>query len=409
MLQLYQVVELLFFFALVVCAQQMLQHAIGEFIHGGLQDVDADYRQAFSFHRTAYKDRLESLQNALWAVERLRTYRPKKSHMKSASAGFGSRSFNALNFTTLMHGSRPGTPNQSRPPSRPMTPTSRPPSPTRESTAFGTEAKLDSAAGVHAHTRAIHFPHLNKGKRKEHKDSGGTSHEHSPSTESDPNTPRTGLSDTDSPQYKYPPSAPPMPPPASRENSNPLIATATGLARTVKTAVLHDARNLEGRDNADLSGLVWDVSSSYEAKRLARSIYVSFRHPARNYLLSNDFLPAFATEAEAEKAFSVFDTDGNGDVSRGEIKTALILMYRERRSLSRSMRDVSQALGSLNQLLLVFAMIILMFISLSIFEVNVGSSLTSLYSLGIGLSFIFKNSASNAFDAIMFLFVTQCV
>ena len=76
--------------------------------------------------------------------------------------------------------------------------------------------------------------------------------------------------------------------------------------------------------------------------------------------------------------------------------------------MSKSMRDVSQALRTLNQILFFFAMVVLLFISLSVFDVNVGSSLTSLYSIGIGLSFIFKNSASNAFDAIMFLFVTQC-
>ena len=44
---------------------------------------------------------------------------------------------------------------------------------------------------------------------------------------------------------------------------------------------------------------------------------------------------------------------------------------------------------------------------MSVFDVSIGESLTSMYSLGIGLSFIFKNAASNAFDAIMFLFVTQ--
>jgi len=42
-----------------------------------------------------------------------------------------------------------------------------------------------------------------------------------------------------------------------------------------------------------------------------------------------------------------------------------------------------------------------------VFGVSVGDSLTSVYSLGIAASFIFKNSASNAFDAIMFIFVTH--
>ena len=38
---------------------------------------------------------------------------------------------------------------------------------------------------------------------------------------------------------------------------------------------------------------------------------------------------------------------------------------------------------------------------------NIESSLRGLYTIGIGASFIFKNSASNAFGAIVFLCVTQ--
>ena len=73
------------------------------------------------------------------------------------------------------------------------------------------------------------------------------------------------------------------------------------------------------------------------------------------------------------------------------------------------MRDVGVALKTLDHVLLFFAFAILFFISLSIFGVEVGDSLTSVYTIGIGASFVFKNAASNAFDAIMFLFVTQWV
>lgn len=82
-------------------------------------------------------------------------------------------------------------------------------------------------------------------------------------------------------------------------------------------------------------------------------------------------------------------------------------MYKERRFLSRSMRDVGAALKTLDYILLTFAMAILFLISLSVFGVEIGDSLTSVYSIGIAASFIFKNSASSAFDAIMFIFVTQ--
>ena len=131
------------------------------------------------------------------------------------------------------------------------------------------------------------------------------------------------------------------------------------------------------------------------------------RHSRRNYLLSSDFYPAFGTHTEAEAAFRVFDKDNNGDISRAEIKTILLKVYKERRALARSMRDVSKALKTLDQIMQFFAFVILFFISLSVFGVNITDSLTSVYTIGIAASFIFKNAASNAFDAIMFLFVTQ--
>ncbi|KZP13069.1 hypothetical protein FIBSPDRAFT_869683 [Athelia psychrophila] len=177
-------------------------------------------------------------------------------------------------------------------------------------------------------------------------------------------------------------------------------------ALVLKAAVLHDARNIRGKDSG-LKALAWNVNSAHEAKRLAKSIYYRFKDRRRTYLLAADFHPAFATAAEADAAFRVFDKDGNGDISRGEIKGTLLKVYKERRFLSRSMRDVGIALKTLDHILLFFAFVILFFISLSVFGVNVASSLTSVYSLGIGASFIFKNAASNAFDAIMFLFVTH--
>lgn len=71
------------------------------------------------------------------------------------------------------------------------------------------------------------------------------------------------------------------------------------------------------------------------------------------------------------------------------------------------MRDVSTALRSLNQVLFAFALCILALIGLSVFQAAVINSLPSFYTLIVAASFVFKQSASNMFDAIMFLFVTQ--
>lgn len=103
----------------------------------------------------------------------------------------------------------------------------------------------------------------------------------------------------------------------------------------------------------------------------------------------------------------MFDKDSNGDISRAEIKTALLRIYKERRFLSRSLRDVGEALQTLDRMLLVAASVIVFFVSLSVFDVEIGDSLSSVYTLAIAASFIFKTSASSAFDAVIFLFVTQ--
>jgi len=124
-------------------------------------------------------------------------------------------------------------------------------------------------------------------------------------------------------------------------------------------------------------------------------------------LIPADFYPAFPDHSTAEEAFKVLDKDHNGDLSRAEMKTAMLRIYKERRFLSRSMRDVGEALKSLDRMLMFFAGVIVFFISLSVFGVRIGDSLSSVYTIGIAASFIFKNSASSAFDAIMFLFVTQ--
>ncbi|KAI0722160.1 Mechanosensitive ion channel-domain-containing protein [Cerioporus squamosus] len=366
----YEVIEFLFFFALVLSAQKMLSHFV-----------------AFSFHRTAYRERLQEVQEALKVIEKLRTYRPKRRHAQKSSFGRSTPVFSAL--LTPAHEkdhflggrSRPGTPGGSR-------------AGTPEQNC--TSSDEDRDATLVARKR--------KGKARR----SWRTHEDKPDL-------RVNTAD----QHRYPPS--PLagspantgsPAGGSRRRSSDsddpavVIQAATQAAKALKTAMLHDARNIQGKDE-ELNGLVWNVSSSHEAKRLARSIWHAFREPGRTYLIPRDFYPAFPTAPEAEAAFKVFDKDNNGDISRAEIKTTLLKVYKERRFLSRSMRDVGQALTTLDNVLLVLALIILFFISLSVFGVNIESSLTSLYTIGIGASFIFKNSASSAFDAIMFLFVTH--
>lgn len=108
-------------------------------------------------------------------------------------------------------------------------------------------------------------------------------------------------------------------------------------------------------------GVSLDINSPDAAKRLARSIFMSFRGSKRAYLIPSDFERAYPTPAAAEAAFRVFDRDGNGDVSPAEVKNTVLCTYKERRMLSRSMMDVNNALHQLNLVFLCVVAIVVVF------------------------------------------------
>jgi hypothetical protein len=192
-------------------------------------------------------------------------------------------------------------------------------------------------------------------------------------------------------------------------------ATASQLARIA----MDDPFNL--LKQSSVGQVAADVNSPAEAKRLARSIFTAFRgHHKRSYLVPSDFNAAFKTPEEARAAFSIFDRDANGDISASEIKTTIISTYKERRFLTRSMQDVHHAVNQvsallllarpladtsvqLDRILLCIAAIILLFVGLAIFNIEVGSSLTTFYSLAIAGAFIFKGALPNLADALQLL------
>ncbi|KAG0266959.1 hypothetical protein BGZ95_002972, partial [Linnemannia exigua] len=87
-----------------------------------------------------------------------------------------------------------------------------------------------------------------------------------------------------------------------------------------------------------------DINSTENAKRLARSLFHNLQHsPLADQLTPPDFYPYFSTPEDAQKAFSLFDKDGNGDISKREMKEKIFYVYKERKDLHTALRDLSQA------------------------------------------------------------------
>ena len=76
------------------------------------------------------------------------------------------------------------------------------------------------------------------------------------------------------------------------------------------------------------------------------------------HLIPSDFFPAYAHPDEAKAAFSIFDKDRNESITRAEIKTTIMKVYKERRFLARSLRDVGAALVALDMIMLLFVLVI---------------------------------------------------
>ncbi|TBU30708.1 Mechanosensitive ion channel-domain-containing protein [Dichomitus squalens] len=146
------------------------------------------------------------------------------------------------------------------------------------------------------------------------------------------------------------------------------------------------------------------------AGKLARKLFstLSDVHPPRKYLIVEDFYPYFPTPGDARAAFALFDKDGNGDISKREMREAVRRIYRERKALTASLKDVGSAVGKLDAVMLSVVALIFIFICLLIFNRNnTIASLVPLATIIVGFSFIFGHSAQTLFESLIFIFSTH--
>ncbi|CAE6403951.1 unnamed protein product [Rhizoctonia solani] len=153
-----------------------------------------------------------------------------------------------------------------------------------------------------------------------------------------------------------------------------------------------------------------EIGSLHSARRLARDLFENLGSvdPERKELTVEDFYPFFKTEEDAQTAFNLFDKDGNGDISKKEMREAVQRIYRERKALTASLKDMSAAVGKLDGVLIALALIIILFICLLIFNrSNTLASLVPIATIILGFSFVFGNSAKTLFESLIFIFSTH--
>jgi len=247
--RLYEAVEFLFFLALVICAQRMLSHAV-----------------AFAFHATAFKERLATVSEQLTTIEKLRNYKPKHNYhyRGNSSMAQGSRARTSVFSTPVFE---------------------------KDHFNWGTHSnnKHDDAndADVEDGDKTL-VGTSKKGKRRSASSwfKGKSTHSRQPTVtvedtehemgvlNSKGPTPSgsTPMLDDFIPPHRYPPlskSATPSPRHSVDGSDNGGVGETLGAAaKALKSAVLHDARNIKGGNEEDgIAALgVYGVGSAVEAK-----------------------------------------------------------------------------------------------------------------------------------------------
>ncbi|KAF9579691.1 hypothetical protein BGW38_003947 [Lunasporangiospora selenospora] len=169
-------------------------------------------------------------------------------------------------------------------------------------------------------------------------------------------------------------------------------------------------RRLQGIAYANKHSPAKDIGSTANAKRLAKTLFYNLKQQhgrTAEELLVEDFYRYFDTEEEAKEAFLIFDKDCNGDISKREMKEKIFYIYKERKDLHTSLRDLSQAVGKLDIIFLTVVAVVWLLIVLSIFGKNVVQNMLSIGSFLLALSFVFGNSLKILFENIVFLFITH--
>jgi hypothetical protein len=146
-----------------------------------------------------------------------------------------------------------------------------------------------------------------------------------------------------------------------------------------------------------------EVVTELDAKRIARDIFHSLCPSDRKHLTPDDLSVFGRAESNAE-AFSVFDTDGDGSVSRSEFRNAVTGIFSETRNLAKSIMDGDSALDKLDRILLSALLVILGFLLLAVFKLPSQSILSLGLSTAIALNVFIGDSIKKIFENIIFIF-----
>ena len=147
------------------------------------------------------------------------------------------------------------------------------------------------------------------------------------------------------------------------------------------------------------------ANSDTEARRLAVFLFWKLNpDPDKEYLTKND-IAAFVGKSQVDIAFRMLDGDDDGKVSLPNMRDAIVAIFQRRSDLAATLKDTNTVVGELRNVLFVLVQLLLIFVYLVMFKVNIARSIVAYYSVIFVFLFVFGTSIRAAYDNAFFLFV----
>ena len=103
-------------------------------------------------------------------------------------------------------------------------------------------------------------------------------------------------------------------------------------------------------------------------------------------------------------AFILLDSNLDGSLTKAEFQTAMVLIYKERKSLLKSLIEGENAIGTLNTILTIFMVLMMLLVTLLFMGVEITGLMVTLSSLFVSASFATGKSVERMVDSILFIF-----
>ncbi|KAI3438435.1 hypothetical protein D9Q98_000866 [Chlorella vulgaris] len=149
------------------------------------------------------------------------------------------------------------------------------------------------------------------------------------------------------------------------------------------------------------------VTTELEARKLGFYLFHNVKADYDRDTIILEDLEEFLSEKDARAAMDMLDEDDNKHVNVQECCTAVARVFLERRNLAASLKDARTIVGTLETLIGCFLHLLMAFLYLVIWNVDVLKAWAGFASLFLGFSFIFGNSIRTTYENVVFLFVVH--